>query len=138
MHTINNIVMNLKKETLSIAIGLVSFNGVLANQPEKEFDINSITYIEEEVEIELGFDTADYLPEGFDPYTVYFDLNSVSYMEEDDLPELEELKVYLPDGFDAYADPGSVEGINYMDSSDEIELDFETAEYLPEDFDVFQ
>ncbi|RKN83581.1 hypothetical protein [Ulvibacterium marinum] len=130
--------MSFKRATLSIAIGLLFANGILAHRPEKEFDINSITYIEEEAQVDLGFDTADYLPEGFDPYTIYFDLNSVSYMEEEGLPQLEELKIYLPADFDAYADPSSVEGINYMDSSDDIEMDFETAEYLPESFNVYQ
>lgn len=130
--------MSFKRVTLSIAMGLLFVNGILANRPEQEFDINSITYIEEEIEIDLGFDTADYLPEGFDPYTVYFDLNSVSYMEDEELPKLEELRIYLPAGFDAYANPSSVEGINYMDSSDEIEMDFDTAEYLPENFNVYQ
>ncbi|WP_425234501.1 hypothetical protein [Ulvibacterium sp.] len=130
--------MSFKKATLSIAIGLLFANGILAHRPEQEFDINSITYIEEEAQVDLGFDTADYLPEGFDPYTVYFDLNSVSYMEEEELPQLEELKIYLPADFDAYADPSSVEGINYMDSSDDIKMDFDTAEYLPESFNVYQ
>ena len=129
--------MNLKKATLSIAMGLIAANGVLAHEPGKEFDVNSINYIEEETEIELGFDTADYLPDGFDPYKVYFDLGSVTYIEEA-LPEISGLSSYLPADFDAYAYPSAVEGFNYLDANDDIVLDFDPAQYLPEGFNAFE
>ncbi|MBT8315758.1 MAG: hypothetical protein KJP26_14980, partial [Maribacter sp.] len=51
-------------------------------------DINEIVYIEEEPQIELGFDTAEYLPEGFDPYKLYVDLNAVEYVVVQDEIEL--------------------------------------------------
>ncbi|MEO1012102.1 MAG: hypothetical protein AAFX53_12395 [Bacteroidota bacterium] len=129
--------MNLKKATLSIAMGLLAANGVLAHGPGKEFDVNSVIYIEDEAEINLGFDTADYLPEGFDPHKVYFDLGSVTYIEEE-LPEVPGLSAYLPADFDAYAYPSSVDGFNYLDANDEIILDFDTADYLPENFNAFR
>ena len=129
--------MNLKKATLSIAMGLLAANGVLAHGPGRDFDVNSVIYIEEEAEIELGFDTADYLPEGFDPYEVYFDLGSVHYIEEE-LPEVLGLSSDLPKDFDAYGYPSAVEGFNYLDPNDEIVLDFDTALYLPEGFDAFK
>jgi len=75
--------MNKKNVTVALALGLVFATGVSATEPANlELDINTIKYIEEEEVIDLGFDTADYLPEGFNPYEVYFDLNSVQFIED--------------------------------------------------------
>lgn len=114
--------------------------GALANTINKEvenFDLDSVEYIEEEEVIELGFDTADYLPEGFDPYAFYFDVNSVEFIEEFDLKDIQ-VKNLLPKGFDAYSDPKGIEGINYIDPNDEIVLDFNTKKYLPKGFDAYK
>ena len=115
---------------------------VLGSDPDcKEntnLDLNEIVYIEEEPQIELGFDTAEYLPEGFDPHKLYVDLNAVEYVEEQ-----EEIVLgfntahYLPANFDPYADPLAIEGINYMEEEEQIELGFDTAEYLPANFDPY-
>ncbi|MGI9550699.1 MAG: hypothetical protein ACR2MT_05825 [Aurantibacter sp.] len=132
--------MNKKKLTLSIALGGLLIQGVFASDSKgevEEFDLDSIEYIEEEEVIELGFDTADYLPEGFDPYAFYFDVHSITYIEESDLEDIH-IKNYLPKGFDAYADPIGIEGINYVDSNDEIMVDFNTKKYLPKEFDPYK
>lgn len=131
--------MNKKNLALAIIMGLTFAKGVFAADPEtekEEFDINSITYIQEEDEIELGFDVADYLPEGFDPYEFYFDLDSVEFIEEKWSLDFDTAQ-YLPEGFDAYADPVGIEGINYIDENDIIELDLHTENYLPEDFNAY-
>jgi len=69
--------MNKKNIILALVTGFTFLHSTSAmvNHEEFEFDINSIVYIEDEVKIDLGFDTADYLPENFDPYKSYFDLN---------------------------------------------------------------
>ena len=109
----------------------------LNNNDIGELNLDDVVYIEEEQEIELGFDTADYLPEGFDPCEVYFDLSSVEYIEAGQDFELGfDTGSYLPKGFDPYADPSGISGINYMEE-EEIELDFDTADYLPENFDSY-
>jgi len=131
--------MNKKTILLGFTAGLLFVNGMLANDPttEKEkFDINSIVYIEDEIEIDLGFDTADYLPEDFDAYQVYFDLNSVDYIEDDYTLEWD-TQAYLPKEFNAYAYPSDVQSINYIDEADRIVLDFNAKLYLPEGFDAY-
>lgn len=131
--------MNKKNLALAIIMGLSFANGVFAADPEtekKEFDINSVSYIQEEVKIELGFDVTDYLPEGFDPYKQYVDLNSIEFVEEADILDVDTSK-YLPEGFDAYADPKGIEGINYMDENDTIVLEFNAKDYLPEAFNPY-
>ena len=101
-------------------------------------DLNEIVYIEEEPQIELGFDTAEYLPEGFDPYKLYVDLNAVEYVEEQEEIELGfNVADYLPANFDPYADPLDIESINYMEEEEQIELGFDTAAYLPANFDPY-
>ena len=131
--------MNTKTIILGIIAGIFIVNGMFAMDPttEKEkFDINSITYIEDEIEIDLGFDTADYLPEDFDAHQVYFDLNGVDYIEEDLAIEWD-TKEYLPKEFNAYAYPTDVQSINFIDGSDTFALGFDTQNYLPLNFYAF-
>ena len=80
--------MNKKKLIFSIALGGLLIQSAFANDINKgaeEFDLDSVQYIEEEEKIELGFDTADYLPEDFDAHAYYFDLDWVQYIEESNL-----------------------------------------------------
>ena len=131
-------IMSNKNIKLSIVMGFALVNGVFASTPNKDievFDINSIEYIEEEAEIVLGFDVADYLPEGFDPHKMYVDLNAFDYIEEE--IEFANLAKYLPADFDAYAYPKDVHSINYIDENDAFELDFDTKNHLPVGFNPY-
>ena len=131
--------MNKKNFTTVLAMGLLFAKGAMASVPtdEKgELDINTIVYIEEEEVIDLGFDTADYLPEGFDPYKVYFDLNSVTIIEEEIAIDFDS-KANLPATFDAFAYPTDTESFNYIDADDTIKLDFDSANNLPEGFNAY-
>lgn len=131
--------MNKKNFTLNIAIGIALVNGVFAISPNKDiedFDINTVEYIEEVIEIDLGFDVADYLPEDFNPYKMYVDLDAITYIEEE--IEISDLSQYLPEGFDAYAFPTDVQSINYIDENDSFTIDFDTKKHLPEGFDAYK
>ncbi|NNL09369.1 MAG: hypothetical protein HKP38_09115 [Croceitalea sp.] len=99
--------------------------------------LKEIEFIEEE-DMELGFDTEDYLPENFNPKKVYFDLNSISYVEEEIDTDLGfDSSAYLPENFNPYATPINVSSINYIELED-MKLGFETSEYLPEGFDPYE
>ena len=63
----------------------------LMNEGLYELNLNEIVFIEEDSELDLGFDTSDYLPKGFNPHETYFDLNSIIYVENE---------VELDPGFD--------------------------------------
>ena len=103
-----------------------------------EMDINEIVFIECEETIDLGFDTADYLPENFDPHKVYVDLNSVNYIEENKEVALNfDTATYLPNDFNPYAIPADITSISYLEE-EEITLGFDTALYLPEGFDPYE
>lgn len=131
-------VMRNKNLKLSIVLGIALANGVFANNPHKDivaFDINTIEYIEEEVKIELGFDVADYLPEGFDAHKMYVDLNAIKFIEEE--IELTDMAMHLPANFDAYAYPQDVQSINYIDENDSFTIGFDTKDHLPEGFNPF-
>ena len=115
---------------------LISRN--LTNAP-KALDLNEIVFIEEEEEIiDLGFDTRDYLPEGFNANEVYVNLDNVNFIEEDEFDLGFDTTEYLPENFDAYAAPEGIEGINYMEEEEVIDLGFDTAAYLPEGFDPYE
>ena len=91
-----------------------------------EFDLDEIEFVEDEAEIDLGFDTSAYLPEGFNPYENYFDLNSIIFLEEDVEFNLD-TESYLPSDFDAYSEVLDVHSINYIEEEDG-DLGFNTEE----------
>jgi hypothetical protein len=113
---------------------------VLKTNDAAELNLSEIVFIESEEEIiDLGFDTADYLPENFDPCKVYFDLNKVTYIEEGDEISLDfDSENYLPKNFDPYGIPSDITAISYIEEEDEIDLGFDTAAYLPEGFDPYE
>lgn len=124
----------METETVWKAPKLVSRISVKA--PE-DIKVSEIVFIEEESYIDLGFDTAEYLPEGFDPYCVYFDVNSIVFID-DEMTDLGfDTEEYLPTNFNAYANPNSIDGINYMEE-ETVDLGFDTTKYLPEDFDPYE
>ena len=72
---------------------------------EEEVSIDSIALYEVEEEVDLGFDTSEYLPENFDPREGMDDIDWSTI----DLYEVEEeddfdfnTKDFLPEGFDPY------------------------------------
>ncbi len=131
--------MNKKNLKLGSLMLLFIAKAAFATDPNVEgevFDINSIVYIEDDIQIDLGFDHFDYLPEGFNPYKMYVDLNAIAFIEEE--PSLKvKSKKHLPEDFDAYAYPKDVKGFNYIDENDQIDLEFDTQEHLPEGFDPY-
>lgn len=130
----NPVVFNENILESSTAPKLVSWVG----EAPQEIVLDDIVYIEdEESDFDLGFDTAEYLPENFDPYKQYVDLNSIEFIEEGDISDLGfDTSAYLPDDFDPYSIPVDINSVSYIEEGeDEIDLGFDTSEYLPEGFD---
>jgi hypothetical protein len=125
-------------KTIVSSLLIVAFingaNAQNANREEDFFDINSIAYIEE-VDFDLGFDTSEYLPEDFDPYSHYVNLNTISYLE--DVYVFIDSEKKLPKQFNAYANPSDFRYVSYIDPMDEIKFELETAEHLPADFNPY-
>lgn len=99
--------------------------------------LNEIIFIEEEETIELGFDTAKYLPEGFDAYEgMGLNLNEIVIIEVEEELELGfDTAEHLPLGFNAYEGMVfDIDDIVYIELEDEIELGFDVNEYLPKNF----
>lgn len=67
-------------------------------------DINEICYIEEKEEIDLGFDSALFLPAGFDAFKgMVLNIGDIIYVELEEEPDLGiDTSKYLPKNFDAY------------------------------------
>ena len=68
----------------------------------EEFDVNSVKFIELDQQIELGFDTNKYLPEGFNPYEEKVPVKGINFMEEETIELGFETSEYLPKGFNPY------------------------------------
>jgi hypothetical protein len=115
----------------------VAINGINAQNPkgdENHIDFSSIEYIEEE-DYDLGFNSSEYLPEDFDPYKYYLDLNSISYVE--DVYVYIDSEKKLPRNFDVFANPADFRDVSYIDPKDEVNLELDTAAYLPADFNPY-
>ncbi|SFB95554.1 hypothetical protein SAMN04487891_10461 [Flagellimonas taeanensis] len=101
--------------------------------------IQDITFIEPEEEIHLGFDTALYLPEGFDPYegmgTV---VDRIPFIEEEVEIHLGfDTAPYLPEGFNPYEGMVfDIDEIEVVEMEENIELDFDIQKYLPKGFNA--
>ena len=104
---------------------------------ETSLILSEIVYVEED-DVALGFETSDYLPEDFDPYTYYFDLNSIEFVEDENEMDLGfDTRPLLPEGFDPFSDNVGLASINFMEE-DHIDLGFDTASYLPEGFSPYE
>lgn len=88
--------------------------------------IEEIEYLDDNEEIDLGFDTADYLPNDFDPYKgMELDLSEIDYIElEEEIVFDFDTKEYLPVDFNPYANPTlDLNSIFYLE--DEAFLDYD-------------
>ncbi|MCB0375061.1 MAG: hypothetical protein KDD04_03995 [Sinomicrobium sp.] len=109
----------------------------LVRAKKEDADLASIVYIEEEDEVTLGFDTAEYLPRGFDPYAPFFDIHSVTYIEaEEEITLGFDTAAYLPRGFNPHEAFFDIHSITYIEEKEEIVLGFDTKKYLPEGFNA--
>lgn len=100
----------MKKTRILAATTLMTFLGFSQMEAKNDIgpfrlDLNEIEYIEEEVNIDLGFDHYQYLPEGFNAYDgMKLDLDDIEYIECE-----EEIKLdfntddFLPADFNPYS-----------------------------------
>ncbi|WP_027076701.1 hypothetical protein [Maribacter antarcticus] len=125
---------------LFLGATLVSFKGYPQYQTQNNhINIYDIDLIEVEEELELGFDTAPYLPEGFNAYagmeTTLDNLGLVEIEENIDLGF--NTKEYLPEGFNPYQGMiFAIEDIVVIEEEEEFILDFNTKKYLPNSFNA--
>ena len=104
-----------------------------------ELDLNEIDFIEPKTQVDLGFETADYLPDGFNPYEPFVDLNAIPYIDEVRSEQNVgfDTSTYLPEHFDLYKYEINVNSIHYIEEA-ETDLNFDTVDYLPEGFDPYK
>lgn len=89
--------------TLGFALLAFNANAKSLATLDEDFDISKVIFIEEDQDWELGFNTAKYLPENFDPYSGNFSVKAINFVDECDEIELGfETAGYLPKGFDPY------------------------------------
>lgn len=133
------------EEIVAIKVDPFRKTPVFIEQVDSNFEVlnlNELNYVDltEEAEVELGFNTADYLPEGFNPYEVYFDINSVDYIEAEAAELPFDTAAYLPENFDPYTAVVDINGLNYIEEDElqPVDLGFNTAEFLPEGFSPYE
>jgi len=131
----------MKKEILTGIVGLFTSALVFGLQTGNSplyvpfIEVDSIAYIEEEQPIDLGFDTASYLPENFDAFDLPKNIMDISYIEAESEVVLDfDTNVYLPSAFDPFKYYFDLNSIEYIEAEEEIEFDFDIGDYLPADF----
>jgi len=130
-----------KAETVLTELQEPFINTLLAQNETGTLSIDDIVFIETDEEIDLGFDTAEYLPIGFDAYAgMELDLNEISFIETEEEIDLGfDTAEYLPVGFDAYAGMElDLDEVNFIEAEEDIDLGFDTAEYLPKGFNPYK
>lgn len=101
--------------------------------------LSAIPYAELEEEVYLGFDTAAYLPDNFDPAAGLLDLKTISYLEMENFEELGfKTEEYLPASFDPYAIPTNFMDISFIEGEEEIDLGFDTKQFLPRGYNAYE
>ena len=104
----------------------------------KTLNLDEVVFLEEESPFDLGFDTADYLPEGFDPYKVYVNLDAIQYIADEDDDLGFDTTAWLPEGFNAYAAPEDFTSVSYIEAEEGLDPAVDTKAYLPEGFDPYK
>ncbi|GAA3649197.1 hypothetical protein [Flavivirga jejuensis] len=106
-------------------------------------DISNIVVYEVEEEIELGFNTKDYLPENFNPLKGKGDIDWSTievYKIEEDVEINFDTKKYLPKNFNALKGKGDIDWsrIEVFEIEEDVEIGFDTKKYLPENFSPYK
>ena len=136
----------MKKATTYLGIlflgtALMSFSGTPDCKTNCEpLPIDDITYIEPTEDVELDFDTTQYLPEGFDAYKgMDADVSDVVFIEKEEEIDLGfNTAAYLPIDFDAFKGMElDLAEVIYIEEEEVIELDFNVQNYLPENFNAY-
>lgn len=132
--------MNIQLIKVSTLILVAVGNMSLAHATQKNInvDLDSITYLEEEENTSLNFDTEAFLPADFNPYAAPANFQHNSYIDEEQKTvELGfDTQDYLPEGFNPHSFFFDIHSIEYIEENDLIELDFDTKEYLPSNFNA--
>ena len=106
-------------------------------------EIAAIKITELDEEVELGFDTANYLPKGFNGLKGMHDLDwsNIELVELDEEVALGfDTADYLPEGFNALKGKHDIDWstIELFELDENVELCIDTANYLPKDFNALK
>jgi len=127
-------------KVLQINVGEKEPVSELYNRYKEEFfelNLSEVEFIEEESIEDLGFNTKEYLPDGFDPYTEIVDVHTINYMEEENHDLDFNTKSYLPEGFSPYEVYFGWNPIAYIEEEIELNLGLNSKYLLPEGFDPY-
>lgn len=124
-----------------LGIVLTSFTKADVCNPKIEnLEVGDISVMELEEEIDLGFNTAQYLPVGFNPYKgMKLDLDDIVIMEEEEEIQLGfDTALYLPVGFNACEGiEDKMDDMDFLKEKEQIYLEFNEEDYLSEDLNSF-
>jgi len=132
-------VMNTKYFKISAILFLTMCNQIIANSDTTilAFEMDSITFLEEDAYTEIEFNTKDYLPTNFNAYASPSNFKDVSFLEEENEVNLGfDSKSYLPEGFTPYAFYFDIHSVDYIEENDNLELNFRTKDFLPAGFNA--
>jgi len=130
-------VMNTKYFKISAILFLAMCNQIIASNDTHilALEMDSITFLEEDVYTEIDFNTTDYLPINFNAYAAPSNFKDISFLEEENEVNLGfDSKSYLPVGFNPYTFYFDIHSVDYIEENDNLELNFRTKDFLPARF----
>jgi hypothetical protein len=121
-----------QKDQHNIDETFISQSGDQMFDDEFQFELN----IEEQDEA-FEFETKNYLPFDFNPYSGLFDLEYEMTIEEEDVPFEFDTKNYIPLGFKPNYQDDLSEIFEVELEEEDAVFDFDTKMYLPENFNPY-
>lgn len=118
-------------QTLSAYDNTITFEEVFGTlEPNTIIEIEDIDVLELEEEVELSFNTKDYLPKDFNPYKGMRNDNELDA----------EMDLVFEDVFETLESGTiiNIESLKGYELEEEVELNFNTKDYLPQDFNPYK
>jgi len=110
---------------------MMSLEAIIVNAlQDNSINIEDIDVYEIEEDVEFDFNTSDYLPAGFAPYE---GMGTVKELEKEEAISIEAMIVNVVQDDSIY-----IEDIDVYEIEEEVELDFNTSDYLPKGFNPYK
>jgi hypothetical protein len=140
----SNELCNLNSEFIALELNQFELElNVFSDMYDITLNVEDVEVVELEEDVEINFDTTEYLPENFNVLAGKNDIDwsEVALVELEEEVELGfDATKYLPDNFSALAGKYNLNWseVELVELEEEVELGFDTKDHLPENFNPYK